>query len=113
MVLACDGVYDVFSNDELAMLLRAQIAEKHAECSTAENITHAIEDILNISLNRGSIDNMTIIVIVFENVFHERGTGSKFSKFLWAIDQPMQIFELNFKGRGPTVGLVPLKGCVG
>ena len=32
MVLACDGVYDVFSNDELAMLLRAQIAEKHAEC---------------------------------------------------------------------------------
>ena len=73
MVLACDGVYDVFSNDELAMLLRAQIAEKHAECSTAENITHAIEDILNISLNRGSIDNMTIIVIVFENIFHERG----------------------------------------
>ena len=75
MVLACDGVYDVFSNDELAMLLRAQIAEKHAECSTAENITHAIEDILNISLNRGSIDNMTIIVIVFENIFHERGIG--------------------------------------
>ena len=62
--MACDGVYDVFSNDELAMLLRAQIAEK-------ENITAAAEEILNISLNRGSIDNMTIIVITFGNVFRD------------------------------------------
>ena len=91
MVLACDGVYDVFSNDELAMLLRAQIAEKHAECSTAENITHAIEDILNISLNRGSIDNMTIIVIVFENIFHERG-----------IDFYIKIMNLIFESGGAT-----------
>ena len=63
-MMACDGVYDVFSNDELAMLLRAQIAEK-------ENITAAAEEILNISLNRGSIDNMTIIVITFGNVFRD------------------------------------------
>ena len=34
--MACDGVYDVFSNEELTMLLRAQIAEK-------ENITAAVE----------------------------------------------------------------------
>ena len=54
MVLACDGVYDVLTNEELTMLLRAKIAEK-------ENIASAVEDILNICLNRGSIDNMTII----------------------------------------------------
>jgi len=64
MVLACDGVYDVLTNEELTMLLRAKIAEK-------ENISSAVEDILNICLNRGSIDNMTIIVITFENVFNE------------------------------------------
>ena len=64
MVMACDGVYDVLTNDELAMLLRAKIAEK-------ENIQSAVEDILNVCLNRGSIDNMTIIVITFENVFNE------------------------------------------
>ena len=34
--MACDGVYDVFSNEELTMLLRAQVAEK-------ENITAAVE----------------------------------------------------------------------
>jgi len=57
-------VYDVLTNEELTMLLRAKIAEK-------ENISSAVEDILNICLNRGSIDNMTIIVITFENVFNE------------------------------------------
>ena len=34
--MACDGVYDVFSNEELTMLLRAQVAEK-------EKITAAVE----------------------------------------------------------------------
>ena len=62
--MACDGVYDVFSNDELAMLLRAKVAER-------ENIKAAVEEILDVSLNRGSIDNMTIIVVTFGNVFRD------------------------------------------
>ena len=31
-----------------------------------------LKEILNISLNRGSIDNMTIIVITFGNVFRDQ-----------------------------------------
>ena len=44
------------SNDELTVLLRAKFAEK-------ERVEQTAEEILNICLNRGSIDNMTMIII--------------------------------------------------
>ena len=45
-----------YSNDELTVLLRAKFAEK-------ERVEQTAEEILNICLNRGSIDNMTMIII--------------------------------------------------
>jgi len=62
VVMACDGIYDVLSNDELTVLLRSKFAEH-------EKVEETAETILNICLNRGSIDNMTMIIIAFENIF--------------------------------------------
>ncbi|CAG5089202.1 Oidioi.mRNA.OKI2018_I69.PAR.g12124.t1.cds [Oikopleura dioica] len=64
IVMACDGVYDVVSNDELVVLVRSKFAEK-------ESIVETVEEIVDVCLNRGSIDNMTIILIAFETVFNK------------------------------------------
>lgn len=64
LVLACDGIYDVLSNEEVAVLLRSHFAEK-------ERIEQTAEEILDICLNRGSIDNMTMIIIAFESIFED------------------------------------------
>jgi len=64
VVLACDGIFDVFNNDELTVLLRSKFAEQ-------ERIEQTAEELLNICLNRGSIDNMTMIIIAFESIFND------------------------------------------
>ncbi|CBY14637.1 unnamed protein product [Oikopleura dioica] len=64
IVMACDGVYDVLSNDELVVLVRSKFAQ-------SESIVDTVEEIVDVCLNRGSIDNMTIILIAFETVFNK------------------------------------------
>lgn len=62
MALACDGVFDMFSNNELAQVIRSNFAE-------TEDLSVTAERILDISLNKGSTDNMTIIIIAFNSLF--------------------------------------------
>lgn len=58
MVLACDGLYDVFTNDEVVSFVKAQM-EEHGDCQKCcQNITNeAIK-------KRNSRDNVSVILII-------------------------------------------------
>ena len=54
LILGCDGVFDVLMNNELALLAKATFAE-------TESIVDTSAKILDLCLEKGSEDNMTLI----------------------------------------------------
>ena len=54
LVLGCDGVFDVLMNNELALVVKSFFAE-------TEDIAITTSKILELCLEKGSEDNMTII----------------------------------------------------
>ena len=52
--MGCDGVFDVLMNNELALLAKATFAE-------TESIVDTSAKILDLCLEKGSEDNMTLI----------------------------------------------------
>jgi serine/threonine protein phosphatase PrpC len=69
VVLACDGVWDVFDNQEmvdfLSQHLRITASESEVRVHTAQVAT-ACEALLEECLRRGSRDNMTVFLIFFQ-----------------------------------------------
>uniref|UniRef100_A0A915E9H0 PPM-type phosphatase domain-containing protein n=1 Tax=Ditylenchus dipsaci TaxID=166011 RepID=A0A915E9H0_9BILA len=59
VVLACDGVYDVLENDELCEIVRSRLLV----CKELKEVT---DQVLDICLSKGSRDNMTMILIAFD-----------------------------------------------
>uniref|UniRef100_A0AC35UGE2 PPM-type phosphatase domain-containing protein n=1 Tax=Rhabditophanes sp. KR3021 TaxID=114890 RepID=A0AC35UGE2_9BILA len=58
-VIACDGIYDVFENAELADLVTDRL-------KVEEDLKVVCNQILDIALSKGSRDNMTIIIGCFD-----------------------------------------------
>ncbi|CAB3396864.1 unnamed protein product [Caenorhabditis bovis] len=58
LVLACDGVYDVMENDELAQFVRGRLA-------VHTDLTQVCNDVLDECLAKGSRDNMTVVIVKF------------------------------------------------
>ena len=61
LVLACDGIWDVMSNEEAAKYVLDTV---HSGC---EDIVELAKDIVDECLTRGSRDNMTALVVAFKN----------------------------------------------
>ncbi|KAL7073550.1 hypothetical protein ACQ4LE_007528 [Meloidogyne hapla] len=59
LVLACDGIYDVLENEELCRLVRSRL-------TVTEDLKHASNQVLDVCLSKGSRDNMTMIMVVFD-----------------------------------------------
>lgn len=59
LVLACDGIWDVMSNDECCNELRTILAEGE------KSMGMVAEELLDVCLELGSKDNMSAIVITF------------------------------------------------
>lgn len=66
LILASDGLWDTFSNEEAVAFIKDRL---HEQCFGAKSIT--IE-----SYNRGSVDNITVIVIVFKDGQYHFGTSA-------------------------------------
>lgn len=60
LILACDGIWDVMDNDDLCQFVRHKLL-------TEPNIEEICSSVLDVCLNKGSRDNMSIIIVVFEN----------------------------------------------
>ncbi|CAK8671130.1 protein phosphatase 1A-like [Clavelina lepadiformis] len=58
LVLACDGIYDVSTNEELCSYIMSRLR-------ITENLTDICNDVVDMSLNKGSRDNMTLVLLGF------------------------------------------------
>ena len=54
IILASDGLWDVFSNEEAAAYVSSRLAEKH----------HGAKSLVIEAYKRGSVDNITVMVVV-------------------------------------------------
>lgn len=59
LVIACDGIWDVLSNEQCAQLISCSFEEGEA------NIGLVCEELLDQCYAKGSLDNMTVIVVKF------------------------------------------------
>ncbi|XP_062547130.1 protein phosphatase 1L isoform X2 [Armigeres subalbatus] len=66
LILATDGLWDTFTNEEAVAYIRERIDEPHFG---AKSITLQ-------SYNRGSVDNITVLVIVFKNGRYQVGSSN-------------------------------------
>lgn len=57
--LACDGIFDVFLNEELADYINSQLKVR------GDDLEQLCSDVIDTSLHKGSRDNMSIILLVF------------------------------------------------
>ncbi|XP_038076051.1 protein phosphatase 1B-like isoform X1 [Patiria miniata] len=60
IVLACDGVWDVMSNDEVCHFIRSRL-------ELTDNLKEVCNMVVDTCLCKGSRDNMSIIIVTFEN----------------------------------------------
>lgn len=60
LILACDGIWDVMDNTDLCEFVRYKLKIE----PSLENVCSAV---LDVCLRKGSRDNMSIIIVVFEN----------------------------------------------
>lgn len=73
LILACDGIWDVINNDELCLFI-------HHQLYIEPNLDNICSLVLDVCLRKGSKDNMSIILIVFES-------APKFDKLQLATDK--------------------------
>ncbi|TMW57231.1 hypothetical protein Poli38472_003156 [Pythium oligandrum] len=59
LVLCCDGVYDVMSNDQVRKFIRSKL--KNGMKNPAEICEHLVDE----CLSRGSRDNMSAVIVLF------------------------------------------------
>lgn len=98
VVLACDGIWDVMDNEDLCEFIRYKL-------KVEPNLETVCSSVLDVCLHKGSRDNMSIIIVVFEN-------GPKFSEsaleqdkkndeilteiahsFIKSLDEPIDLME--------------------
>lgn len=65
IVLASDGLWDTFNNDEAVAFIKDKLDEPH----------FGAKSIVIESYNRGSVDNITVMVIVFKDGRYQIGTS--------------------------------------
>eukprot|EP00606_Chrysophyceae_sp_TOSAG23-5_P000495 GSChrysophyteH2.ASY1.ANO1.909.1 assembled CDS len=66
VVLACDGVFDVMSNEEICSFFSMRIFKEYEETNGGYSDSGDMLDILlQECLLRGSCDNMTVLIIIF------------------------------------------------
>lgn len=74
LVLACDGIYDVLRNQQIQTFVREKLSRGY------RNPGMICELLIDECLARGSRDNMTVILIIFNPHRPIIGSGRKGSK---------------------------------
>jgi len=71
IIIACDGLWDVFTNNEAIDSVRQIFSEGET------NIELVAEEMLDLALDKGSTDNISAIVVKFPNGIKGNGGGVK------------------------------------
>jgi len=61
LVIACDGIWDVYSNEEVAQIVMKELGDKKKPISV-DDLNHAAETVVNGALDRDSADNCTVVI---------------------------------------------------
>lgn len=79
LVLACDGIWDVMSNDQVAEYLVARARARHAEGAPLNGpwLETLCDDLIDECLRLGSRDNMSCVIVAFEGAVN--GTAGSFA----------------------------------
>jgi protein phosphatase 1L len=67
MVLATDGVWDVFSNQQVVDFVRRHYLASLENPATAKDPSEVADMLVREAIQRGSLDNVTAIVVYFDN----------------------------------------------
>ena len=66
LILACDGVFDVMSNDEVGKFVVSKVADMSSGDSLDCEVLPAVgDDLLKHCLDKGSTDNMSVMIVAF------------------------------------------------
>ena len=65
VILACDGVWDVISDQEACEFVKSQM-QKEAEKSNRLDPNRLAEALVDLAMNQGSSDNISVIVILLK-----------------------------------------------
>lgn len=70
MILASDGLWDTFTNEEAVNLTKEFLIR--VKQSNARNTAHEVaKSLVNESYKRGSVDNITVILVIFDDNFDD------------------------------------------
>lgn len=64
LILACDGIWDVMSNEEVGMFVSKRVAERFAN-GEEDVLAKVGDDLLGLCLKKGSTDNMSVLILSF------------------------------------------------
>ena len=67
MVLACDGVYDMLTNEDVVEAVWKSIEDCVGKMSLEEVSRMAAEHVMKVSFDKRSLDNISVIVILFKD----------------------------------------------
>lgn len=60
LILACDGLWDVFANQDAADFIKISL-------QTFGNPEKAVSDLVNEAIKLGSMDNVSVVVVFFRH----------------------------------------------
>jgi len=71
IILGCDGIFDKLNNDDVSACVWNSVTVDNKDQKLAQNVHQqsglAVESILKNSLYRQSLDNVTVVMIAFQN----------------------------------------------
>lgn len=71
MVIACDGVFDVLSNEDVVGRIWRVLREENRNLEELAEI--ATQEIIDFAMEKESTDNLTVVVVLFKNWRYYRG----------------------------------------
>jgi len=62
ILLACDGIFDVFSNEQVSAFVEERLRRRNQD-NPSENAAQAVQDLMQECLRRDSKDNCTVVLV--------------------------------------------------
>lgn len=75
MVIASDGIWGWTSNEQVVRLIRRKLRESVEDGDAkglAKRTEYICQDLVQLAMDNGSTDNITVIVVVFNNTAREK-----------------------------------------
>ena len=74
LVLACDGIWDVMSNEDVAEFIQHQVSLRASKSESV--LTEVADALLNECLGRGSKDNMSVTIVALSQCMEQMSVSS-------------------------------------